>query len=253
MAERDRAGDTIILMWRGILAVILSILVAAACAALLELARRERVVRAVPILVFHDVLAEGEVSPAAVWRSRDIFARDLVNISEAGHTTVTFNDLIAYARLAQWTLPENPIVITFDDGWSGQVRHALPLLIEHGLVATFFINSSTVGTNPHYVSWNDVRALQDAGMEIGGHGATHRELADDLSEAVLHKELVMDKERIEAELGAEIRTFSYPYNTHPESVISLLKAIGYRGARTAGDANAADPLFAVPGQVLMTR
>ncbi len=195
---------------------------------------RSTIAQSVPIITYHDVVAEGGYSIAAVRRSSIVFAQDIEQLAQEGYTPIKFSDLIAYAKFRRLALPAKPIVIAFDDGWVGQFNNARPILESHGFVATFFINSALIGSKDGYMSWNQVRALRAANMEIGGHGTHHIELAEQLAVTTLHKEISRDKERIEAELGVPINTFAYPYNTHTTTTISVLKAVGYDGARTGG-------------------
>lgn len=216
---------------------------------MIEWNRREAVVRSIPIITFHDVVAEGESSLAAVHRSLVVFEHDIDRLDEDGYTTIKFSDLIAYAKFRRLHIPSKSIVITFDDGWIGQFANALPVLKKHGFVATFFINSASVNSKDGYMDWDEVRTLHATGMEIGGHGANHIELSDKLPTTVLLSEITKDKERIEAELGVPIRTFAYPYSTHTTSTIAILKAIGYEGARTGGITDSIS-LFTLPSWVM---
>jgi peptidoglycan/xylan/chitin deacetylase (PgdA/CDA1 family) len=59
------------------------------------------------------------------------------------------------------------------------------------------------------MTWDDVRALRDGGMDIGSHTRTHRVL-DTIDPGELAGELVDSKAEIERELGAKITSLSYP-------------------------------------------
>jgi peptidoglycan/xylan/chitin deacetylase (PgdA/CDA1 family) len=58
----------------------------------------------------------------------------------------------ARARLFAGDLPPRALAITFDDGYADNYRNALPVLLEHGLPATFFI---TTGYLDGGVMFND--------------------------------------------------------------------------------------------------
>jgi peptidoglycan/xylan/chitin deacetylase (PgdA/CDA1 family) len=60
-----------------------------------------------------------------------------------------------------------------------------------------------------WMSWDEARAMRDAGMSIGGHTVTHPVLGS-LDEAAQRMEVVGCRERIAAELGEPMRWFSYP-------------------------------------------
>ena len=75
------------------------------------------------------------------------------------------------------------MLITFDDGYEGVHRHALPVLAEHGFAATLFVSTGwlrgaydTGGALDTMLDWDQVRELAAAGVEIGGHSHTHPQL-----------------------------------------------------------------------------
>jgi peptidoglycan/xylan/chitin deacetylase (PgdA/CDA1 family) len=63
--------------------------------------------------------------------------------------------------------------------------------------------------NEFWMTWDNVRQLQTAGMHIGGHTVNHPLLAR-MSADEQESEIVGCKDRIESELGLPMRYFSYP-------------------------------------------
>ena len=78
---------------------------------------------------------------------------------------------------------KNPLVITFDDGYSDNYNRALPLLKEYGIKATIFISpeftddrnivrSEKDGTG--FLSWKEMESMQESGLiDIQSHTLTH--------------------------------------------------------------------------------
>lgn len=60
-----------------------------------------------------------------------------------------------------------------------------------------------------WLSWDEVRTLRDAGMEVGGHTVDHPILAR-LDPDAQEAQITGCAQRIEAELGHRMRMFSYP-------------------------------------------
>ena len=77
---------------------------------------------------------------------------------------------------ARFPIPDRLIVMTFDDGVKSQATFAAPLLKNYGFNATFYI---TEGLNflqdkDRYMTWEEVRQLDEAGFEIGNHTRHHK-------------------------------------------------------------------------------
>jgi len=136
-------------------------------------------------------------------------------------------------------LGPNVVVITFDDGYADNFECAAPILRHFGLPATFFVSAGLVGTADRFahdgrspyrfgnLRWDEVRALRDAGFEIGSHGWGHRNLADcTLDDA--QKEVVSSRERIQQELGSSVRSFAYPFGGRTDITPAVID--GIRGA-----------------------
>lgn len=118
------------------------------------------------------------------------------------------------------------VVLSFDDGDVSNIEVALPLLLERGMRAEFFVTSDFVG-RPGRLTPGDVRALVDAGMGVQSHGRTHRCLAD-LSEDDLHEELDTSKRALEAWTGGPVGGLSLPGGRGGERERRCALGLGYR-------------------------
>lgn len=63
-----------------------------------------------------------------------------------------------------------------------------------------------------WMNWDMIRAMHQGGMTIGGHTLNHVELSR-YGETDQLNEIKGSCERIQSEIGAPVRTFSYPYGT----------------------------------------
>lgn len=106
------------------------------------------------------------------------------------------------------------------------------LLADHGLPATFYINSGLVG-GPRHLSWRQVDALVEAGHEVGGHTVSHPDLTTVSAEEV-RREVGRDRDELLAR-GYLAATFAYPYGAgHADAVVrAAVEAAGYAAARRA--------------------
>ena len=85
------------------------------------------------------------------------------------------------------------------------------------------------------MNWAHVRALSDAGIEIGSHTATHPVLSRLQDDVQLEHELFASKAAIEACTGKPVLSFSYPTggaSAYSDKVVACVKRAGYRFAFT---------------------
>lgn len=80
------------------------------------------------------------------------------------------------------------------------------------------------------LTWEQMRDLHAAGIEVGAHSASHPCLAS-LGEAKLQLELELPKRRIERELGVECPSIAYPFGGHRAYSDSVLRAVAQAGYR----------------------
>ena len=125
----------------------------------------------IPILNYHSIGPRDEFTvPLAT------FEAELDWLSANGYRTVSLHDLLE-SREQKRRLPPRSVILTFDDGKEDALRLVLPALQKRGMRGTFFVITGAVG-QPGYLTWDGVRALAAAGMEIGSHTVTHARLAD---------------------------------------------------------------------------
>ncbi len=122
---------------------------------------------------------------------------------------------------------EPGIMLSFDDGHASHTELALPLLVERGLTAVFFVTTGFVNARPGYCSWQQIERLCQAGMTVGGHGHTHRFLSD-LSDTELANELSQSRSLLEDALGRSITQLSFPGGRHDSRSERAARAAGYR-------------------------
>ncbi len=113
------------------------------------------------------------------------------------------------------------VTYTFDDGLKDQYTVAYPMLKEAGLKGTFFVIAGKVGDpngyrskaerNTPLMTWDDIREMSEAGMEIGSHS-----FSDIRISKMDHDDIVNDlrrsKETIEAHTGKPCVSFAAPFN-----------------------------------------
>ncbi|MFD9562859.1 polysaccharide deacetylase family protein [Streptomyces sp. NPDC059994] len=173
--------------------------------------------------------------------SPDAFAEQMDVLADRGFTPLTTAGLAQAWRTAG-ALPRRPVLITFDDGYEGVHRHALPVLVKHGFAATLFVSTGWLrgaheegGALDTMLDWDQVRELAAAGTEIGGHSHTHPQL-DQLTDDRLWFETLRCKEIVTEELGTRPASFAYPYGYSSRRVRRTVRAAGFAQALAVGNA-----------------
>ena len=95
----------------------------------------------------------------------------------------------------------------------------------------FFPTAATLD-EPGYLRTSDVRALADAGMEIGTHGMQHRSWRD-MSAEQAQDELVAARERLEDAAGHRIDTAACPFGAYDRGALKQLRRAGYAHVMTS--------------------
>ena len=193
----------------------------------------------VPVLMYHEI-ADVTASPSGLAVAPEAFANQLAYLQDAGFTAVTAGALVPLLAGGAGSLPERPVVLTFDDGYGDFYQRALPLLKQYGHTATLFQTTGWVGTErgPKWMlHWNELSELAEAGIEIGAHSHEHPEL-DRLSDDKLRAELDRPKRMLEDKLGLAVPGLAYPFGLWSAKVRRAVREAGYTYAYAIGNAMA---------------
>jgi len=225
-------------------AVLLAIGGCAGSARAPEAQATEQVRQPVPILMYHVIgpAPTGARLPALFVRPAH-FAAQLRALERAGYEAVTMRQ-VWDAWHHGGRLPRRPVVLSFDDGSAGHVRHALPALRRAGWPGVLNLAWRFL---PDTGGESAVRRLVRAGWEIDSHSITHPDLTR-LTDAELRSELTESRARIRDAFGARTDFFAYPSGRLDGRVKRAVRAAGYLAATTvrAGYAKpTADP-YALP-------
>ena len=166
----------------------------------------------VPIVYMHEV------------PDQRLFESQIVELIQAGYTPVPLARLVRSLTCCA-TLPENPIVFTFDDGWESQLTEALPVLVKHRIPATFFVLPGFDDKQPNHMSLDDFRTLVDAGMSVQSHTINHAELPPLLriNRGAAEAEVVESKQILEQFGGVDY--LAYPFGAFdPETEVLIVRA-----------------------------
>ncbi len=146
-------------------------------------------------------------------------------------------------------LPENPVWVTFDDGYKDNFEKAYPILKKYKIPATFFVTTGFINRQivpPEgravkndianlFMNWDEVKDMADNGLCIGCHTVSHKILAS-LSKDDVINEISRSKDEIEKRIARKVISFAYPRGKRRDcnlsAAIPVLKDSGFLVAVT---------------------
>lgn len=192
----------------------------------------------VPILMYHRIGTDGPLALARYRLAPDLFTAQIASLHRAGYRTVGLEDWIS-AMMRNEPLPGKPIILTFDDGYQDFLTAAMPILRYYGFSATVFLVAERIGGVADWdaaygeaaplLSWHELRALQEVGIEFGCHSAVHRPMTG-MHLIELTEDTVRARALLEEGLATPVTTLAYPYGAENEFVRRVAADLGFRAA-----------------------
>jgi peptidoglycan/xylan/chitin deacetylase (PgdA/CDA1 family) len=179
-----------------------------------------------------------------------LFAAHLDVLVEAGYRLVTARELWATVEDRGPAKAAGLGAITFDDGLRDTMRQATEMLAARGAVGTLYAPTALLGhDHPDLpgrplVDAGELRALADAGWEIGSHGVTHVDLTA-AAPADADRELRDSRDALAEVLGAPPAGIAYPFGRHTPATDEATRRAGYAYACACAGAGPWRP-YAVP-------
>lgn len=206
-----------------------------------------------PIIMYHSLLKDERYQGKYVI-SPDLFEEDLKYLKENGYETVTVADLVSHFENGT-SLPEKPIMLTFDDGYYNNYLYAYPLLKKYGMKAVIsvvgvlsekFSDSPEENANYSHVTWDEIKEMSDSGVvEIQNHsynlhtldkgrkGAKKKSGEDEAEyKRILENDLSELQELLYEHCGIIPTAFTYPYGAVSDASIEVIKKMGFKASFT---------------------
>lgn len=237
-------------------AIVAAVVLAAGAAGILALIwpefRRDRV----PMLLYHRLRPRGyadELDPERAFVVyADSFREQMYFLRDAGYNVIDLGTFVDYCK-GKATLPEKPVIISFDDGYRSEYEHAFPVLKELGFPAVIFV---TVDPQSHVfdpfrafdgpLEPEMIKEMSDAGITIASHAVTHRPMSV-MSEEEIRAEMRESRRRLEEITGKPVRFFAVPGAAHSPLVRRIAREEGFEAVVPGqkGTNNGASDLFAL--------
>ncbi|MEG1441642.1 MAG: polysaccharide deacetylase family protein [Oscillospiraceae bacterium] len=198
----------------------------------------------VPILLYHHITREKfDKTNSISLISPEDFRKHMTAI-KVHYTPISLRDYYEYVECKDGskTIPENSIVVTFDDGYSSNYEIAYPILKELEIPATIFVVTDTVGAragegkvNYSHFTWEEAKIMEDSGLiEIQSHTDNHVKLAT-MNYNNLVLELRRSKYLIEKNLNRACDMIAFPYGSYNDQTLAAAQKAGYKVRLLVGD------------------
>lgn len=223
--------------------------IAARCAACLNRCRRGG--EGAGILTYHRVVPDPGRSLRSTWGvTPDAFEQQLVGLLAQGYRALPLAALVS-ALDRGGGLPKKAFVVTFDDGYQNNFRHAWPILQRHGVPATIFLATQYVGGHepfpfedwppaagrqapPDYwqpLSLEQCLRMREGGLvQFGSHTHSHQCFLGRLPE--FRADLAESLRFLDQALGIDSPPFSYPFGAVSADLVLAVQSSGLPCALT---------------------
>ena len=207
---------------------------------------------ALPVLMYHHIVEDGqECNSMTVTVSR--MEKDLRWLRDNGYTPILPRELAAGEEL-----PENPVLITFDDGYTSNYELLYPLLQKYDMKAVIsIITCMQEIPASNFISWDMCREMTDSGLvEIGSHtnhlhnlGELKGNLSPDGINGIRRRpeetdadfqtrvldDIQLSYDLIEEHVGAAPTFFAYPFGATEPDAEALINSLFPVTADSKGD------------------
>lgn len=202
-----------------------------------------------PVPMYHHVLPEGSKLLGAYAITPQELESDLQWIRDNGYNTVLPSEVEQFVN-GEGELPQNPIMLSFDDGYESFYAYAYPLLEQYGMKAVvsvigyysdLFSESEEKHINYSHLTWNEMREMTESGLiEVGNHtyymhqidgrkgSARVRGEKDEEYREVLTQDLTKLQTRVEEELGVVPILFAYPFGAVGKGEPEMVAGMGFK-------------------------
>ena len=204
-----------------------------------------------PIIMYHSVLKDTKRSGKYIITPTTL-EEDLQYISSHGYTTITMTDLINYVY-EDISLPEKPIIITFDDGHYNNLGYAVPLLKKYNMkaiisiVGTYtdtFSKTDEANLNYSYLRWKDIISLIDSEIiefqnhTYNLHSTTNGRMgcskksyeSNETYTNILSNDILALQQKFQENTGYMPNTFTYPFGSISKTSIPVIKNLGFKAS-----------------------
>lgn len=182
-----------------------------------------------PVLLYHHV---GPPNPNfdRLWTiPARKFEEHIRFLARQGYVGIRASDWLAWVRDGK-SLPEKPILLTFDDAFEDLEDHAFPVLAHYGFGGLVFVVTNCVGKANIWdksrgfellrcLTAEQIQCWSAKGIEFGAHSKNHPDLTK-IAEPELDEEMSGSRLELENIVREPVTTFAYPYGRYDTRAIA---------------------------------
>ena len=121
---------------------------------------------------------------------------------------------------------EQQVAISFDAAWGAdKTQEIIDILKEYNVTATFFLVGFWVDEYPEMV-----KAIDEAGLEIGTHSNTHPDMTK-LDSATIKSELETSINKIKEITGKDVKVFRPPYGAYNNTLLKVCSELNLKAVQ----------------------
>jgi len=170
----------------------------------------------IPVLMYHEISDEVHGSLDYLFVRTDSMRSQLKWLKDNGYETIVFPDLVNLSKY------KKPVMLTLDDGYTGNYTNLFPLLKEFNMKATIFVVTDEIG-DPYKMTEEQIRELSDSGLvSIQSHTKSHKKLST-LTDLQLIEECRESKLALRRITGVSPCAMSYPEGRYHSGTISIVE------------------------------
>ncbi|RVU55756.1 polysaccharide deacetylase family protein [Anaerosphaera multitolerans] len=115
----------------------------------------------IPVITYHSIRDENPTNNEYIISCNN-FEHMVKSLKESGFHFLSTEE-IANAVDNNTKLPDNSVLITFDDGYEDNYTNVLPILEKYDAKATVFLIGSYIGEKSGYLNWEQVQKMSESG------------------------------------------------------------------------------------------
>ncbi|MDS0526972.1 polysaccharide deacetylase family protein [Clostridium sp. SHJSY1] len=176
----------------------------------------------IPVMLYHVVSS----NPSGQYQfSLTEFKKQMEYLKANGYTTLSIDQ---YYNIINKTasIPNKPVLLTFDDCTSDFYTNVYPILKQYNMKATEFVVTNWIDTMGHMTT-NQIKLVSSNGIDIQNHTTNHSNITT-LTHNQKYAAINDATNKIKSITNKASVYCAYPYGSYDTDTTSILKSLGYK-------------------------